>query len=67
MYSLCPSLRFCPPLTQLNPRKAVGPDCIPDWLLREYAEVLVEPVTAIVQLLYSYFVVSTHVGCFEDH
>ena len=34
-------------LKQLNLRKAAGPDCVPNWLLWEYAEVLVEPVTAI--------------------
>lgn len=39
-------------LKQLNPRKAAGPDCIPNWLLREYAEVLVEPVTTILNSSY---------------
>ena len=39
-------------LKQLNPRKAAGPDCVPNWLLREYAEVLVEPVTAILNSSY---------------
>lgn len=39
-------------LRQLNPRKAAGPDCIPNWLLRESAEVLVEPVTVIVNSSY---------------
>ena len=39
-------------LKQLNPRKAAGPDCVPNWLLREYTEVLVEPVTAILNSSY---------------
>ena len=34
-------------LKHVNPRKAVGPDCVPNWLLREFAEVLFEPITAI--------------------
>ena len=29
-------------LTNLNPRKAAGPDDIGNWLLREYAEILVQ-------------------------
>ena len=28
-------------LKQLNPRNAAGPDCVSNWLLCEYAEVLV--------------------------
>ena len=39
-------------LKLLNPHKAAGPDCVPNWLLREYAEVLVEPVTAILNSSY---------------
>ena len=39
-------------LKQLNPRKAAGPNCVPNWLLREYAEVLAEPVTAILNSSY---------------
>ena len=39
-------------LKQLNPRKAAGPDCVPNWLLREYAKVLAEPVTAILNSSY---------------
>ena len=39
-------------LKQLNPRKAAGPDCVPNWLLREYAKVLDEPVTAILNSSY---------------
>ena len=38
---------FLASLEHLNPRKAAGPDCVPNWLLREYAEVFVEPITAI--------------------
>ena len=34
-------------LTNLNPRKAAGPDDIGNWLLREYAEILVQPITSI--------------------
>ena len=34
-------------LNKLNPRKAVGPDGIGNWLLREYAEILVLPITSI--------------------
>ena len=39
-------------LKQLNPGKAAVPDCVPNWLLREYAEVLAEPVTAILNSSY---------------
>jgi len=39
-------------LKQLNPRKAAGPDCVPNWLLREYDEVLVQPVTEILNSSY---------------
>ena len=31
-------------LKSLNPRKATGPDGIPSWLLREYAEILAYPI-----------------------
>ena len=34
-------------LTNLNPRKAAGHDDIGNWLLREYAEMLVQPITSI--------------------
>ena len=34
-------------LKKLNPRKAAGPDRIPNWLLRDYAEILVQPITLI--------------------
>ncbi|XP_066020680.1 uncharacterized protein [Pocillopora verrucosa] len=36
----------------IKPRKAAGPEFVPNWLLREYAEVLVEPVTAILNSSY---------------
>ena len=39
-------------LRQLNPSKAAEPDCVPSWLLSEYAEVLAEPVTAILNSSY---------------
>ena len=39
-------------LKHLNPRKAAGPDCVPNWLLREYAEVLVKPMIAILNSSY---------------
>ena len=39
-------------LKQLNPRKAAGPHCVSNWLLREYTEVLAEPVTAILNSSY---------------
>ena len=34
-------------LQKLNPRKAAGPDCVPNWLLREYAEILEQPHSSI--------------------
>ena len=39
-------------LKQLNPRKAAGLVYVPNWLLHEYAEVLAEPVTAILNSSY---------------
>ena len=39
-------------LKQLNPRKAAGPHCVSNWLLREYTEVLAKPVTAILNSSY---------------
>ena len=39
-------------LKRLNAHKAAGPDCVPSWLLREYAKVLDEPVTAILNSSY---------------
>ncbi|PFX13297.1 hypothetical protein AWC38_SpisGene22632 [Stylophora pistillata] len=32
---------------KLNPRKAVGPDGIPSWVFREYADFIAQPVTSI--------------------
>ena len=32
-------------LKSLNPRKATGSDCIPSWLLREYAGILAYPIS----------------------
>ena len=34
-------------LRQLNPAKACGPDNIPNWILKEYAELLLMPITNI--------------------
>ena len=34
-------------LNSLNPSKACGPDRIPNWLLKEYAELLAVPVARI--------------------
>ena len=35
-------------LATLNPSKACGPDEIPNWLLKEYAELLAVPVSKII-------------------
>ena len=40
-------LDICLALKKLNPRKAPGPDGLPNWLLKEFAEVLAEPVCTI--------------------
>ena len=40
-------LDICIALKKLNPRKAPGPDGLPNWLLKEFAEVLAEPVCTI--------------------
>ena len=40
-------------LTKLNPRKAAGPDGISNWLLREYAEILVQPTSSILNASFS--------------
>ena len=32
---------------KLNPNKASGPDGIPNWLMREYAEILAPPVPSV--------------------
>ncbi len=34
-------------LKKLNPRKAAGPDGVPNWLLKEFAEILAHPVTSV--------------------
>ena len=34
-------------LVRLNPRKASGPDGVPNWLLKDYAEFLANPVCVI--------------------
>ena len=52
MYSYYRSLAVLAALKQLNPRKAAGPHCVPNWLLQEYAEVLAEPVTEILNSSY---------------
>ena len=38
-------LRVIKLLVSLNPSKACGPDNIPNWLLKEYAELLAFPVS----------------------
>jgi hypothetical protein len=39
-------------LRNLNPRKASGPDWIPNWILRDYAELLSVPVCSILNSSY---------------
>ena len=34
-------------LSKINPRKAVGPDCIPNWILKDMAAELAGPVSSI--------------------
>ena len=41
-------LRIMKLLATLNPSKACGPDEIPNWLLKEYAELLAFPVSKII-------------------
>ena len=41
-------LRVMKLLASLNPSKACGPDEIPNWLLKEYAELLAFPVSKII-------------------
>ena len=36
-----------PSLKRLNPKKAAGPNGLPNWLLKEYADMLAYPVTAV--------------------
>ena len=40
-------------LTKLNSRKAGGPDGIPCWVLKEYADVLAHPITAILNSIFA--------------
>lgn len=42
----------CNILQKLNPRKAGGPDEIPNWLLKEYAEILSQPICSILNSSY---------------
>ena len=35
-------------LSLINPRKATGPDGVPNWILREAADILAGPITSIV-------------------
>ena len=39
-------------LSKLNPNKAHGPDGIPTWLLKENADLLVDPITDILNCSY---------------
>ena len=39
-------------LTNLNPMKACGPDKIPNWLLKEYSDILAFPVMQILNASY---------------
>ena len=39
-------------LCKLNPRKAPGPDGIPNWILRDYAVFLAKPITTILNSSY---------------
>ena len=39
-------------LCKLNPRKAPGPDGIPNWILRDYAVFLAKPITSILNSSY---------------
>ena len=41
---------ICKRLTALNPSKAYGPDEIPNWMLKEYAECLSLPISRIINL-----------------
>lgn len=40
-------------LLKLNPNKAPGPDCVPSWLLREYADLLARPITLVLNSSFS--------------
>lgn len=39
----------CRKLKSLNPAKASGPDGIPNWLLKEYADILADPVSTLLE------------------
>ena len=39
-------------LTNLNPKKACGPDKIPNWLLKEYSDIVAFPVMQILNASY---------------
>ena len=39
-------------LANLNPRKAHGPDRIPNWLLKEYSDIMAYLVTEILNASY---------------
>ena len=39
-------------LLKINPTKATGPDMIPNWLLKEYADILALPITEILNASY---------------
>jgi hypothetical protein len=34
-------------LSKLNPRKSSGPDCLLNWLLKTYADILARPICSI--------------------
>ena len=36
----------------LNPSKACGPNCIPTWVLKEYAEILASPISYVLNTSY---------------
>ena len=40
-------------LQQLNPNKSSGPDGVPNWLLREYADILARPVSSVLNSSFS--------------
>lgn len=39
-------------LKSLNPSKAPGPDCIPNWILKDYAEILSNPISTVLNASY---------------
>ena len=40
-------------IRKLNPRKAAGPDGIPSWVFREYADFIAQPVTSILNFSFA--------------